>query len=35
MNATVSDAEFQKAVAEADRRCELQSRSIVIDLDLS
>jgi hypothetical protein len=28
MNATVSDAEFQKAVAEADRLCELQSRSI-------
>ena len=35
MNATVSEAEFQKAVAEADRLCELQSRSIVIDLDLS
>jgi hypothetical protein len=35
MNAMVSDAEFQKAVAEADRLCELQSRSIVIDLDLA
>src|SRR3984893_9819737 len=35
MNATVWDAEFQKAVAEADRLCELQSRSIVIDLDLA
>jgi hypothetical protein len=35
MNATVSEAEYQKAVAEADRLCELQSRNIVIDLDLS
>ena len=33
MHATVSEAEFQKAIAEADRLCELQSRSIVIDID--
>jgi hypothetical protein len=34
MHATVSEAEYQAALAEADRVCELQSRSIVIDLDL-
>jgi hypothetical protein len=35
MHATVTQAEYQKAVAEADRLCELQSRSIVIDIDLA
>ena len=35
MHATVSNAEYQRALAEADRLCELQSRSIVIDLDLA
>ena len=35
MHAAVSEAEFQKAIAEADRVYELQSRSIVIDLDLA
>src|SRR3984893_2035335 len=34
MHAAVSEAEFQKAIAEADRICELQSRSIVIDIDI-
>jgi hypothetical protein len=34
MHATVSEAEYQAAVAEADRICELQSRTIVTDLDL-
>jgi hypothetical protein len=34
MHATVSEAEYQAAVAEADQICELQSRSIVIGLDL-
>jgi len=34
MHATVSEAEYQKALAEADRVCELQSRSIVIDIEL-
>jgi hypothetical protein len=34
MHATVSEAEYQKALGEADRLCELQSRSIVIDIDL-
>jgi hypothetical protein len=35
MHATVTQAEYQKAFAEADRLCELQSRSIVIDIDLA
>jgi hypothetical protein len=35
MHATVTQAEYQKALAEADRLCELQSRSIVIDIDLA
>jgi hypothetical protein len=34
MHATVSEAEYQAALAEADRICGIQSRSIVIDLDL-
>jgi hypothetical protein len=34
MQAMVTEVEFQNAVAEADRLCELQHRSIVIELDL-
>jgi hypothetical protein len=34
MHAIAADSDYQGALAEADRLCELQSRSIVIDLSL-
>jgi len=34
MHAMESHTEYQRALAEADRLCELQSRSIVIDFEL-
>jgi hypothetical protein len=32
-HAGVTEAEFQKAMVEADRFCVLQSRSIIVDFD--
>ena len=34
MHAIAADSDYRGALAEADRLCELQSRSIVIDLSL-
>ncbi len=34
MQAMLTEVEYQKARVEADRVCELRSRSIVVDLDL-
>ena len=34
MQAMATEVEYQKALVEADRLCELQSRSIVVDLNL-
>jgi hypothetical protein len=34
MQATVTEVEYQKVMAEADSLCELQSRTIVVDLNL-
>jgi hypothetical protein len=34
MQAMATEVEYQKALVEADRLCELRSRSIVLDLDL-